>query len=51
MTAQVTGMATSAISIQSQVVHGHVGERPAVLPMQVHGLNVAGRGAQQGDKA
>lgn len=34
-------MATSVISIQSQVVHGHVGNSAAVLPMQVHGLNVA----------
>ncbi|HET6537435.1 MAG TPA: pyridoxal kinase [Sphingopyxis sp.] len=34
-------MTTSVISIQSQVVHGHVGNSAAVLPMQVHGLNVA----------
>lgn len=34
-------MATSIISIQSQVVHGHVGNSAAVLPMQAHGLNVA----------
>lgn len=34
-------MSTSIISIQSQVVHGHVGNSAAVLPMQVHGLNVA----------
>ncbi len=34
-------MTTSIISIQSQVVHGHVGNSAAVLPMQVHGLNVA----------
>ena len=32
---------TSVISIQSQVVHGHVGNSAAVLPMQAHGLNVA----------
>lgn len=32
---------TSIISIQSQVVHGHVGNSAAVLPMQGHGLNVA----------
>ncbi|MCX2699130.1 MULTISPECIES: pyridoxal kinase [Ochrobactrum] len=29
------------ISIQSQVVHGHVGNSAAVLPMQVRGLTVA----------
>lgn len=34
-------MTTSVISIQSQVVHGHVGNSAAVLPMQAHGLNVA----------
>ncbi|PQZ27096.1 pyridoxal kinase [Ochrobactrum vermis] len=34
-------MITSIISIQSQVVHGHVGNSAAVLPMQAHGLNVA----------
>ncbi|TNE43390.1 MAG: pyridoxal kinase [Sphingomonadales bacterium] len=34
-------MATSIISIQSQVVHGHVGNSAAVLPMQARGLNVA----------
>ncbi|TAH64869.1 MAG: pyridoxal kinase [Rhodopseudomonas palustris] len=34
-------MTTSVISIQSQVVHGHVGNSAAVLPMQTHGLNVA----------
>lgn len=34
-------MTTSIISIQSQVVYGHVGNSAAVLPMQVHGLNVA----------
>lgn len=32
---------TSIISIQSQVVHGHVGNSSAVLPMQLRGLNVA----------
>ncbi|WHS29930.1 MULTISPECIES: hypothetical protein [Brucella/Ochrobactrum group] len=32
---------TSVISIQSQVVHGHVGNSAAILPMQAHGLNVA----------
>lgn len=37
----MTTMATSIISIQSQVVHGHVGNSAAVLPMQAHGLNVA----------
>jgi len=37
----VTEMTTSIISIQSQVVHGHVGNSAAVLPMQAHGLNVA----------
>ncbi|GAA5618659.1 pyridoxal kinase [Brucella anthropi] len=41
MTAKSTGMTTSIISIQSQVVHGHVGNSAAVLPMQAHGLNVA----------
>ncbi|MBR7654494.1 pyridoxal kinase [Brucella oryzae] len=41
MTADDTGMITSIISIQSQVVHGHVGNSAAVLPMQAHGLNVA----------
>lgn len=41
MTAHIDGMTTSVISIQSQVVHGHVGNSAAVLPMQVHGLNVA----------
>lgn len=34
-------MTTSIISIQSQVVHGHVGNSAAVLPMQAQGLNVA----------
>lgn len=34
-------MTTSIISIQSQVVHGHVGNSAAVLPMQARGLNVA----------
>ena len=34
-------MTTTIISIQSQVVHGHVGNSAAVLPMQAHGLNVA----------
>lgn len=34
-------MQTSIISIQSQVVHGHVGNSAAVLPMQARGLNVA----------
>jgi len=34
-------MKTSIISIQSQVVHGHVGNSAAVLTMQLHGLNVA----------
>lgn len=34
-------MKTSIISIQSQVVHGHVGNSAAVLPMQARGLNVA----------
>lgn len=34
-------MLTSIISIQSQVVHGHVGNSAAVLPMQARGLNVA----------
>jgi pyridoxine kinase len=33
--------ATSIISIQSQVVHGHVGNSAAALPMQARGLNVA----------
>jgi pyridoxine kinase len=28
-----TPMTTSIISIQSQVVHGHVGNRAAILPM------------------
>lgn len=37
----MTAMTTSVISIQSQVVHGHVGNSAAVLPMQAHGLNVA----------
>ncbi|ABC21946.1 Pyridoxal kinase [Rhodospirillum rubrum ATCC 11170] len=31
----------SIISIQSQVVHGHVGNSAAVLPMQGHGVTVA----------
>jgi pyridoxine kinase len=39
--AEWTPMTTSIISIQSQVVHGHVGNSAAVLPMQAHGLNVA----------
>lgn len=34
-------MQTSIISIQSQVVHGHVGNSAAILPMQARGLNVA----------
>jgi pyridoxine kinase len=34
-------MQTSIISIQSQIVHGHVGNSAAVLPMQLRGLNVA----------
>ena len=34
-------MTTAIISIQSQVVHGHVGNSAAVLPMQAPGLNVA----------
>lgn len=37
----MTAMQTSIISIQSQVVHGHVGNSAAVLPMQARGLNVA----------
>ncbi|WP_139976552.1 pyridoxal kinase [Ochrobactrum sp. CGA5] len=41
MIAKIHGMTTSIISIQSQVVHGHVGNSAAVLPMQAHGLNVA----------
>ncbi|KAB2684239.1 pyridoxal kinase [Brucella tritici] len=41
MTTEIKGMTTSVISIQSQVVHGHVGNSAAVLPMQAHGLNVA----------
>ncbi|MEJ5021223.1 pyridoxal kinase [Ochrobactrum vermis] len=41
MTTNGIGMITSIISIQSQVVHGHVGNSAAVLPMQAHGLNVA----------
>jgi len=34
-------MSTSVISIQSQVVHGHVGNSAALLPMQIRGLTVA----------
>lgn len=34
-------MSTNIISIQSQVVHGHVGNSAAVLPMQMRGLTVA----------
>lgn len=34
-------MQTTIISIQSQVVHGHVGNSAGVLPMQARGLNVA----------
>lgn len=34
-------MQTSIISIQSQVVHGHVGNSAAALPMQARRLNVA----------
>jgi len=41
MTTEIKGMTTSVISIQSQVVHGHVGNSAAVLPIQAHGLNVA----------
>ncbi|QDL97501.1 pyridoxal kinase [Rhodopseudomonas palustris] len=41
MNRETTPMTTSIISIQSQVVHGHVGNSAAVLPMQAHGLNVA----------
>ncbi|MDZ3832616.1 MAG: pyridoxal kinase [Sphingopyxis sp.] len=41
MTIRSMPMNTSVISIQSQVVHGHVGNSAAVLPMQAHGLNVA----------
>lgn len=37
----MSAMTTSVISIQSQVVHGHVGNSAAVLPLQAHGLNVA----------
>ena len=37
----MTSMSTGVISIQSQVVHGHVGNSAAVLPMQVRGLTVA----------
>lgn len=36
------GVATPlVISIQSQVVYGHVGNSAAVLPLQAHGINVA----------
>lgn len=38
---QPLSMQTSVISIQSQVVYGHVGNSAAVLPMQARGLNVA----------
>lgn len=38
---QSLSMQTSVISIQSQVVYGHVGNSAAVLPMQARGLNVA----------
>lgn len=31
----------SVISIQSQVVHGHVGNSAAVFPLQAHGIEVA----------
>jgi len=41
MISRTMPMTTSVISIQSQVVHGHVGNSAAVLPMQAHGLNVA----------
>lgn len=41
MKSRTMPMTTSIISIQSQVVHGHVGNSAAVLPMQAHGLNVA----------
>ncbi|WP_343314794.1 pyridoxal kinase [Brucella sp. BE17] len=34
-------MTTSVISIQSQVVHGHVGNSATMLLMQAHGLSVA----------
>lgn len=34
-------MSLSVISIQSQVVHGHVGNSAAVFPMQANGLTVA----------
>lgn len=37
----IASMHTSVISIQSQVVYGHVGNSAAVLPMQARGLNVA----------
>lgn len=30
----------SVISIQSQVVYGHVGNSAAVFPMQMYGINV-----------
>jgi pyridoxine kinase len=30
----------SVISIQSQVVYGHVGNSAAVFPMQMHGIEV-----------
>ncbi|WP_374708191.1 pyridoxal kinase [Pseudochrobactrum sp. sp1633] len=41
MMPQSLSMQTSVISIQSQVVYGHVGNSAAVLPMQARGLNVA----------
>ncbi len=40
--ARVDAIATPlVISIQSQVVHGHVGNSVAVLPLQAHGVTVA----------
>src|SRR5580698_95749 len=34
------GTCMSVISIQSQVAFGHVGNSAAVLPMQMHGIDV-----------